>query len=398
METPGEWAVREKTTTWPLPGESQDEQGLDLDLTCHERFEVVFNFRDPAMRKLDRTKPGKRKRSTEDLRKYDASESSRPSKQPCKEKSARAGSSRTLDEHALARVLEEASAGFCPRAISQAIDVDERSRGIAMLVLMKNTFHLSPSAFMLSVSLYDRFLGTYQCDRLASASTTPKNASNMGQLPWDRMSFEVECDAERLCVTRPSTAGMKRVCAPLACLIMANKFIDVFAMPLSDLIMSAKQIFRMRSDADDNAAANSTSIGAFVLYERWLVQAMRTEDLREWEKIVWETLGYRLDDVTALDVLHALLRCIAAPMRRLIEDTAELKVQAAVCCPSLRECSPVDLAMASLLQTASELSVSDAQAVKAQICRAMPNRYRPLALRIPCTAVTAVKVSSVCDM
>jgi hypothetical protein len=179
---------------------------------------------------------------------------------------------------------------------------------------------------------------------------------------------------------------------------MANKFIDVFAMPLSDLIMSAKQIFRMRSDADDNAAANSTSIGAFVLYERWLVQAMRTEDLREWEKIVWETLGYRLDDVTALDVLHALLRCIAAPMRRLIEDTAELKVQAAVCCPSLRDFSPLDLAMTSLHQTASELSVPDAQAVKVQICRAMPNRYRPLALRIPCTAITAVKVSSVCDM
>ena len=393
MEAP-ECALREKTTTWPPQDGSQDEQGLDLDLTCQERFEVVFNVRDPAMRKLDRTKPGKRKRLTEDLGKFDASESSRPCKQTWKEKSARAGSSRTLDEQALERVLQEASAGFCPRAISQA-DIDERSRGIAMLVLMKKTFHLSPSAFMLSVSLYDRFLGTYQCDRLASASSTPKNASNMGQLPWDRMLLEVECDAEHLCVMRPSTAGMKRVCAPLACLIMANKFIDVFAVTLSDLIMAAEKIFRMRSVADDNAAGNSTSIGAFVLYERWLVQEMRTEDLREWEQIVWETLGYRLDDVTALDVLHALLRCMTEPTRRLIEDTAELKVQAAVCCPSLRDCSPVDLAMASLLQTASELSVSDAQAVKVQICRAIPNRYRPLALRMPCTAA---KVSSVYDM
>jgi hypothetical protein len=346
------------------------------------------------MRTLERTKPGKRKRLTEDLRKYDASESPRPSKQPWKKKSARVGSSRTLDEQALERVMQEASAGFCTRAISQA-DIDERSRGIAMLALMKNTFHLSPSAFMLSISLYDRFLGTYQCDCLASASRTPKTAENMGQLPWDQMSCEVECDAQRLRVMRPSTAGMKRVCAPLACLIMANKFIDVFAMPLSDLILSAKQIFRTRSDADDNAAANSTGIGAFVLYERWLVQEMRTEDLHEWEKIVWETLGYRLDDVTALDVLHALLLCMTEPMRRLIEETAELKVQAAVCCPSLRDCSPVDLTMVSLLQTVSELSVSDAQAVKVQICRAIPNRYRPLALCIPCTTVN---VSSVCDM
>ena len=59
-------------------------------------------------------------------------------------------------------------------------------------------------------------------------------------------------------------------------------------------------------------------------YERCLVHVMRTEDVRELEKIVWETLGYRLDDVTVLDVLHALLRCIAAPMRRLIQITAEL--------------------------------------------------------------------------
>jgi hypothetical protein len=153
---------------------------------------------------------------------------------------------------------------------------------------------------------------------------------------------------------------------------MANKYIDVFAVRLSDLTMAAKEILRINSvDADDNTG-NSTSIGAFVLYDRWLVREMRTEDVREWEKIVWETLGYRLDDVTALDVLHALLRCIAAPMRRLIQDTAELKVQAAVCCPSLRDYSPVDLAIASLLHEATELSVLDAQELKVQICRAIP--------------------------
>jgi hypothetical protein len=321
---------------------------------------------------------------------HDTSESSRPSRQPRKDKSARAGSSRTLDEQALERVLQEASAGLCRRESSET-DLDERSRGIAMLVLMKNA--LSPSAFMLSVSLYDRFLDTYQCDRLASASTTPKWASNMGQLPRDTppMSFEVERDAERPRDLRPSSADMKRVCAPLACLIMANKFIDVCTVTLSNLIMVAKKIFRMTSHENDNSGS-STSIGAFVLYETWLVHEMRTEDLREWEQIVWETLGYRLDDVTALDVLHALLRCMAAPMRRLIQDTTELKVQAAVCCPSRRDYSPVDLAMASLLQTVSELSVSDAQAVKVQICRAMPSRCRPLASRMPCTAA---KVSSI---
>ena len=253
-----------------------------------------------------------------------------------------AGSSRTLDEQALEQVLQEASAGFSQQA-SQA-DLNERSRGIAMLVKMKKTFDLSPSTFMLSVSLYDRFLNTYQCDRLASESKTNNHRD-----------------------LRPSAAGMKRVCAPLACLVMANKFMDVLTMCLSDLIMSVQQIFRAQSEADD-----STNIGEFGLYERWPVHEMRTEDLREWEQIVWKALGYRLDHVTALDVLHALLQCMSKPMRRLIEDTSELKVQAAVCCPSSRDYSPVDLATASLLHTASRLSVSDAQEVKDVICRAIP--------------------------
>ena len=114
----------------------------------------------------------------------DTDETSRRSRQPRKDKSTRAGSSRTLDEQALERVLQEASAGFYRQA-SQA-DLNERRRGIAMLVWMKQAFHLSPSTFMLSVSLYDRFLDTYQCDRLASESTsTPQRASNVGQLPWD---------------------------------------------------------------------------------------------------------------------------------------------------------------------------------------------------------------------
>jgi hypothetical protein len=153
-----------------------------------------------------------------------------------------------------------------------------------MLVLIKNNFQLSPSTFMLSVSLYDRFLNTYDCDRLVSASTTPRmasTASNTWQLllPWDTTPVSLDVDSPH--DLRPSAAGMKQVCAPLACLIMANKYIDVFAVRLSDLTMAAKEIFRMNSesDADDNTG-NSTSIGAFVLYERWLVHEMRTEDVR----------------------------------------------------------------------------------------------------------------------
>ena len=371
METPGECKVRGNSTIRPLHEAPHDGQCLDLDLTCQERFEDVFDFRDPAMRELDSTQPRKRKRRTEELRThscYDTDEYSRRSRQPRKTKSARAGSSRTLDEQALERVLEEASAGFCRRASSQA-DLNERSRGIAMLVLMKNAFQLSPSTFMLSVSLYDRFLDTYQCDLLASASTTPKRAPNVGQLPWDtpRMAFEVEHGMDNPGDLRPSAAAMKRVCAPLACLVMATKFIEVFAMRLSDLVMSAQQIFRAQSDADD-----LKNVGAFVLDERWLVHEMRTEDVREWEQIVWEALDYRLDHVTALDVLHALLQCMAKPICRLIKDKCELKVQTAVCCPSFRDYSPVDVATASLLHTVSELSMPDAQAVNDQICRAIP--------------------------
>jgi hypothetical protein len=342
METPGECKVYANSTNRPLYDAPHDEQGL---------------------------KPGKRKRRTQELRMHslhDTDESSRRSGQPRKDKSTRGGSSRTLDEQALEQVLQEASAGFCRQA-SHA-DLNERSRGIAMLGWMKEAYDLSPSTFMLSVSLYDRFLNTYQCDRLASESTTPQRASNVGQLPWDTpRTHEGESATNNRRDLRPSAAGMKRVCAPLACLIMANKFMDVFAMRLSDLIMSVQQIFRAQSEADD-----STNVGAFVLYERWLVHEMRTEHVREWEQIAWEALGYRLDHVTALDVLHALLQCMAKPMRRLLEDTSELKVQAAVCCPSFRDYSPVDLATASLLHTASELSVSDAQAVKDAICRAIP--------------------------
>jgi hypothetical protein len=337
---------------------------LDLDLTCHERFEDVFDCRDPAMRKLDSTPPGKRKRRTEELRTHswhDTDEYSRRSRQPRKAKSARAGSSRTLDEQALQRVLQEASAGFSRRATSQA-DLNERRLGIAMLVLMKDAFQLSPSTFMLSVSLYDRFLDTYQDDLLASASTTPKRAPNVGQLPWDtpRMAFEVEHGMDNPGDLRPSAAAMKQVCAPLACLVMATKFIECFAMRLSDLVMSAQQIFLAQS------------VDELALYEGGPVHELRTEDVREWEQIVWKALDYQLNHVTALDVLHALLQCMSKPMRRHVKDTCEFKVQAAVCRPSFRDYSPADLATASLLHTASELSVSDAQAVKDQICRAIP--------------------------
>jgi hypothetical protein len=195
-----------------------------------------------------------------------------------------------------------------------------------MLVFMKNVFQLSPSTFMLSVSLYDRFLDTYQCDLLASASTTE----------------------------------LKRVCAPLACLVMATKFIECFAMRLSDLVMSAQQIFLAQS------------VDELALYEGGPVHELRTEDVREWEQIVWKALDYQLNHVTALDVLHALLQCMSKPMCRHVKETCEFKVQAAVCRPSFRDYSPADLATASLLHTASELSVSDAQAVKDQICRAIP--------------------------
>ena len=353
METPSECKVRANSANLPRYDAPHDDQGL---------------------------KPGKRKRRTDEFHihsLHDTDESSRRTRHPRKDKSTRAGSSRTLDEQALEQVLQEASAGFCRQA-SQA-DLNERSRGIAMLVWMKEAFDLSPSTFMLSVSLYDRFLNTYQCDRLASESTTAQRASNVGQprlpppsnvslLPWDTpRTHEGERATNNHRDLRPSATGMKRVCAPLACLVMANKFIDVFAMRLSDLIMSVQKIFRAQSEADD-----STNIDAFVLYERWLIHEMRTEDLREWEQIVWKALGYRLDHVTALDVLHALLQCMSKPMRRLIEDTSELKVQAAVCCPSFRDYSPVDLATASLLHTASELSVSVAQEVKDQICQAIP--------------------------
>jgi len=142
---------------------------------------------------------------------------------------------------------------------------------------------------------------------------------------------------------------------------MATKFIECFAMRLSDLVMSAQQLFLAQS------------VDELALYEGGPVHELRTEDVREWEQIVWKALDYQLNHVTALDVLHALLQCMSKPMRRHVKDTCEFKVQAAVCRPSFRDYSPVDLATASLLHTVvSEMSVSDAQAVKDQICRAIP--------------------------
>jgi hypothetical protein len=96
----------------------------------------------------------------------------------------------------------------------------ERSRGITVLVLMTRHYGTMPTTFALAVSLSDRFLEA-------------------------RASGEVQLDCFAGVATAGSSApgeGIQQLCAPLSCLMMAIKFLEVRALALSDVVWMANRL------------------------------------------------------------------------------------------------------------------------------------------------------------
>jgi hypothetical protein len=269
----------------------------------------------------------------------------------------------TLQERVLERVLMDASARFeqdCARRHAAMVGggrvcCRERSRGIAVLVLMTRHYDTMPTTFALAVSLFDRFLEARASgevhaspDEFASAAPTPKMSGPL----LDRFEGAV---------TGGSSAPVERMqqlCSPLSCLILAIKFLEVRAPALSDVVWTANSLClesqqrsppgspRCKEQAEEDEAPG----GQTNPHDR---NEITTEDLREWEKFVWQALGYELNDVTSVDVLQGLVEREPAALAA-VRDAAERKLKAAMCAPRLRQHSPIDLAVAALLLSADE--------------------------------------------
>ncbi len=249
----------------------------------------------------------------------------------------------------------------------------ERSTGIAVLVLMTRHYDTLPTTFALAVSLFDRFLearasgGVYaSSDAFASAAPTPKTSAPM----LDRFAGPA---------TGGSSApveGMQQFCAPLSCLIMAIKFLEVSAPALSDVVWTANRLClesqphsppgsprgQEQAEGDEAPGGQATPNDP---------NEITTDHLREWEKFVWQELGYELNDVTSVDVLQGLVEREPAALAT-VRDAAERKLKAAMCAPGLRQHSPIDLAIAALLLSADE--GPDDHVTREHVEEALPSR------------------------
>ena len=298
----------------------------------------------------------------------------------------------SLQERVLERVLMDASAQFeqdCARRHAAMVRggrvcCRERSRGIAVMVLMTRRYGTMPTTFALAVSLFDRFLearasGEVQLDCFAGVATA-----------WSSAPVE----------------GIQQFCAPLSCLMMAIKFLEVRAPSLSDVVKMANRLClesqtrsppgNPRGTEEDEGSlglsverinASATPGGAHLFTSSRTVALPRhkegqanpsrghdpnkitTDDLRDWEKLVWQALGYHLNDVTSVDVLQGLVQQGPAALAA-VQDAGERKLKAAMCIPCLRQHSPIDLAVAALLLSADE--GPDEHVTRKQVQDALP--------------------------
>ena len=250
----------------------------------------------------------------------------------------------------LKRVLLDASACFeenrrrsCSVEKRSSYDAEWRKTGVAYLVVLGKIFEVEAATFVLAVALLDRFLDLNASGKLRPNPDPVASAAHTPPL-LDRGS---PTDEEETASWQPQVELAKQVGAPMACFILATKMVEVFAPRLSDVVVAANSYF-IASQADSppsSPRAGNSDVST----------EMTTADLREWEQYVLAALGHQVADVTALDVLHALLGRFRAPVQDQLRRAAEKKLQVGVCFgQQLRGYSPVDLALAALLLAARE--------------------------------------------
>jgi hypothetical protein len=252
----------------------------------------------------------------------------------------------------LKRVLLDALARFkhdsSTRCAAEIRDAERhnltiRRRSVAIVQIIGEHFEVQAATFVLAVALLDRFLDLNASGKLRPNPDPVASAAHTPPL-LDRGS---PTDEEETASWQPQVELAKQVGAPLACFILATKMVEVFAPRLSDVVVAANSYF-IASQADSppsSPRAGNSDVST----------EMTTADLREWEQYVLAALGHQVADVTALDVLHALLGRFRAPVQDQLRRAAEKKLQVGVCFgQQLRGYSPVDLALAALLLAARE--------------------------------------------
>ena len=177
------------------------------------------------------------------------------------------------------------------RTMSQAQLDSMHDLGLAILVMASNSFDVSSRTFVLSCAIYDRYLA----QRMAVGAEEYRPPRTAGMHHTMHQSIEI----------------------PLACFVMACKFVETFAPRLADVVA--------------------------------VVQGTSVQDLREGENIVLATLGWDIDIITGLDVLHKLLSFAELRRANQIKAKAELGIKVWCCNRALSGYSPADVAVGALL-------------------------------------------------
>ena len=175
-----------------------------------------------------------------------------------------------------------------------------RDLGMAVLVMTSKSFDVSPRTFVLAGAMFDRWLGATVEVRAGETSTGEAGRRETGQIE-----------------------------PPLACFVLACKFVETFAPRLVDVV--------------------------HVVEERCSV-----EGLHEAEANVLAALGWDIDTVTGLDILHKLLSFATPRRAELLQGKAELGVQVAFCNRGLSTIAPGDLAVGALLNACDQQDLDEA--------------------------------------
>ena len=167
-----------------------------------------------------------------------------------------------------------------------------RDVGLAILVMTSNAFDVSSRTFVLASKIFDKYLE-------AAISIGAEE-----QLPTPTPD------------THHATAQSMEI--PLACFVLACKFVETYALRLIDVL----------GIVDNSVTAHT---------------------LHAAENTVLDVLGWDIDLITGLDVLDKLL-CRATPFKAsMLRDKAELFIKVACCSQNLAKVSPGEVAVGVLL-------------------------------------------------
>lgn len=178
----------------------------------------------------------------------------------------------------------------------------KRDLGLAAMVMVSNAFNTSTRTFVLAVYIFDRLLD--KTITVVQGKDVPLNAQH---------NLNTKTQAE----------------IPLACFLMACKFCETEAPCLADII---------------------AAIGGC---------CCSVQQLREAENNILACLHWDIDSLTALDLLHTLLRFPTPQRAQQIESKVEIAVKIACCSRSTSTRKPAVLAVGVLLNACEQQDLGE---------------------------------------